>query len=282
MSTTAISYRLLSPRLLNSLKPISSHKFPISETIFFSKNLNKLAFVEKNKIWGKRIMQENMRSPVVGNVADDLEGLEIMEEEGFLSNGSMVVQSHFLSNGLEYTINKTSKWLVAALFGALILWKRDAEALWVSMGCVMNSGLSIILKKILNQERPVSTLRSDPGMPSSHAQSIFFGVFFVILSMVKHLGLNEITLIGGVLIFAAGSYLSWLRVSQKLHTISQVLVGGIVGSIFSVLWFQAWYALVLQAFIASLWVRIIVVLGSVGFCVFFLLYLIKHWLVEEL
>lgn len=75
-----------------------------------------------------------------------------------------------------------SKWLVAALFGVIFLWRHDAEALWAASGSVLNAGLSTVLKRILNQERPVSTIRSDPGMPSSHAQSIFFTVTFSIIS----------------------------------------------------------------------------------------------------
>ena len=75
-----------------------------------------------------------------------------------------------------------SKWLVAVLFGTVILWRHDAEAMWAVMGSTVNSLLSVILKRIFNQERPDSTLRSDPGMPSSHGQSIFFTVVLSILS----------------------------------------------------------------------------------------------------
>ena len=75
-----------------------------------------------------------------------------------------------------------SKWLVAVLFGTVILWRHDAEAMWAVMGSIVNSILSVILKRIFNQERPDSTLRSDPGMPSSHGQSIFFTVVLSILS----------------------------------------------------------------------------------------------------
>lgn len=71
---------------------------------------------------------------------------------------------------------------MSASFAGVIIWRHDAEALWVVMGSVVNAILSKILKRILNQERPVSTLRSDPGMPSSHAQSIFFIVTYIILS----------------------------------------------------------------------------------------------------
>lgn len=64
----------------------------------------------------------------------------------------------------------------------MILWRHDAEAMWAAMGSVANTILSGALKKILNQERPVPSLRSEPGMPSSHAQSIFYIVLFTIWS----------------------------------------------------------------------------------------------------
>jgi hypothetical protein len=35
---------------------------------------------------------------------------------------------------------------------------------------------------MFNHERPAPALRSDPGMPSSHAQSIFYAAVFLVLS----------------------------------------------------------------------------------------------------
>lgn len=75
-----------------------------------------------------------------------------------------------------------SKWVVAALFGSILLLRHDGAALWAVIGSVSNSALSVALKRILNQERPIATLRSDPGMPSSHAQSISFISVFTVLS----------------------------------------------------------------------------------------------------
>lgn len=71
---------------------------------------------------------------------------------------------------------------MTALFGLLLLWRRDPEALWAASGSVINAGLSTVLKRILNQERPIANIRSDPGMPSSHAQAISFAVMFAIVS----------------------------------------------------------------------------------------------------
>ncbi|PHT56611.1 Lipid phosphate phosphatase epsilon 1, chloroplastic [Capsicum baccatum] len=148
--------------------------------------------------------------------------------------------------------SKLSKWLMAAVFGIILLWRHDMEALWATSGGVLNACLSIALKRILNHERPVSTLRSDPGMPSSHAQSIFYTVAFCIISMVKYIGFNGITAVTGVLIFAMGSYFSWLRVLQQLHTLNQVIVGAVLGFCFSIFWFWLWDAIVLNRGGASL------------------------------
>ncbi|KAL5772329.1 hypothetical protein ACOSQ2_012253 [Xanthoceras sorbifolium] len=52
--------------------------------------------------------------------------------------------------------------------------------------------LSVALKRILKQERLVPTSRSDPGMPSSHVQSVFFIFSFAIISIVEWLRLNEV------------------------------------------------------------------------------------------
>lgn len=71
---------------------------------------------------------------------------------------------------------------MSALFAAVILGRHDAEAVWAATGSIINAMLSVALKRILNQERPVATLRSGPGMPSSHAQSIFYTVTFAVLS----------------------------------------------------------------------------------------------------
>ena len=74
---------------------------------------------------------------------------------------------------------------------------------------------------------------------------------------------------------------SWLRVSLGLHTINQVVVGAVVGSIFCIFWYWLWNAFVLQAFDSYLWVQIIVVLGAAAFCIGFVFYVYQNWLKDE-
>ncbi|KAK4778123.1 hypothetical protein SAY87_018310 [Trapa incisa] len=214
------------------------------------------------------------------------EGIRAFEQEAFISNSNSSNSNSsnyfvFMADGIEGILNRMSKWIIFALFGTIILWRHDAESLWAVMGSVTNVTLSVVLKRILNQERPISTLRSDPGMPSSHGQSIFFMVVYAILSIFEWLGVNGLSLTLGLLMFATGTYFSWLRVSQQLHTISQVVVGAVLGSTFAGLWYWSWKAFVLEAFNSLLWVRITIILGAVGLCIGFLLHVIRHWFKDE-
>lgn len=50
--------------------------------------------------------------------------------------------------------------------------RRDLPTFSFVLGAVLNGVLSKVLKRLLNQKRPEGSEQSDPGMPSSHAQSL--------------------------------------------------------------------------------------------------------------
>ncbi|KAI8019829.1 hypothetical protein LOK49_LG04G01150 [Camellia lanceoleosa] len=221
--TTTISYAFLLLPSLKSLKIVSNPEFPSSRLLFSGE------FVSRKPVLGcKRARNRSRPNTMTGSISSSGyrgsssdEGVRVLQQDSSI-HGSSEFPPNFTVVRLESTLNRLSKWIVTALFGAILLWRHDAGALWAAMGSVANVGLSTVLKQLLNQERPVSNLRSDPGMPSSHAQSIFFTFVFAVFSMVENLGINELTIALSVLTLAFGAYLSWLRVSQQLHTISQV------------------------------------------------------------
>ncbi|XP_020594509.1 lipid phosphate phosphatase epsilon 2, chloroplastic-like, partial [Phalaenopsis equestris] len=86
------------------------------------------------------------------------------------------------------------------------MWKHDPVTIWAAMGSLLNSLLSTTLKKLLNHERP-SALRTDPGMPSTHAQIIFYAVVFSIYSAMEWMGVNVSSVVVGAAIFIFGAYL---------------------------------------------------------------------------
>ncbi|XP_043711745.1 lipid phosphate phosphatase epsilon 2, chloroplastic [Telopea speciosissima] len=287
-SASVASYRLVfsfcpsNTSRFRSLKAFSSPLFPKSAPPYFLGGfISKRPVSERNPVLLQERMIEMVRTSAHGTSDGDDEGDGIMEREAVLGNVSSSFCPDIVSGGLDTTLNRLSKWLVTAIFGVVILVRHDAEALWAAMGSIVNVLISVILKRILNQKRPISTLKSDPGMPSSHAQSIFFAAIFIILSLVEWLGINEVSVIVGTLILACGSYLSWIRVSQQYHTINQVLVGAVLGCICSILWFWSWDKIILKAFISLLWVRVVVVLVGSGCCLAFFIYIVRYWLTEE-
>eukprot|EP00246_Nothoceros_aenigmaticus_P011747 TRINITY_DN3330_c0_g1_i3.p1 TRINITY_DN3330_c0_g1~~TRINITY_DN3330_c0_g1_i3.p1 ORF type:complete len:177 (-),score=11.83 TRINITY_DN3330_c0_g1_i3:14-484(-) len=100
------------------------------------------------------------------------------------------------------SINKLTKWIVLIAMAGVVVWRHDEAVLWSGIGAIVNSGNSKLLKALINQQRPLSALhaKADPGMPSSHAQSL-----------------------GYVACYAAIGCLSW----QGLHPMGMVLVSGI-------------------------------------------------------
>ncbi|XP_010424887.1 PREDICTED: lipid phosphate phosphatase epsilon 1, chloroplastic [Camelina sativa] len=203
---------------------------------------------------------------------------------GAIEQESSIIGSSELRDelvGIEAILNRLSKWVVSALFGSIILLRHDGAALWAAIGSILNSALSLVLKRILNQERPFATLRSDPGMPSSHAQSISFISVFAVLSVMEWLGTSGVSLLLSGFILALGSYFIRLRVSQKLHTSSQVVVGAIVGSLFCILWYTTWNSLLREAFESSLLVQISVFLVAVTFALAFAVYVVLNWFKDD-
>ncbi|KAH1072807.1 hypothetical protein J1N35_025135 [Gossypium stocksii] len=273
---STLSHPLVSKFNLNSSPKLLKSFDPVFFLHLRTRKTSSLGGILTDKTGVRDSSRTMIKTSVLKESRDRDDGIQALEQEveGFI-DGSIRVQ------GFESTLNRLSKWLVSALFGGVILWRHDAEALWMAMGSIVNAVLSVGLKRLLNQERPVAGIKSDPGMPSSHAQSIFFTVVFAIASLLEWLGINELSVGISVLALAFGSYLSWLRVSQKLHTMNQILVGAVVGSIFSVLWYLSWDAVVLEAFNSSLWVRVIVLLACAGFGLGFLTFVIQYWLKDE-
>ncbi|KAL6859000.1 hypothetical protein ACP4OV_018002 [Aristida adscensionis] len=201
---------------------------------------------------------------------------------------------------VEVALNRMSKWLVSGSLAFAALWKHDAESMWILGGAVINTLLSSVLKMIFNHQRPAPSLRSDPGMPSSHAQSIFYASTVLFLSWCRVWKWNARLIMGSLQCsfeawdklsdhdywgFNSSSGLlsgcSWLRVSQRLHTLNQVLVGAIIGSAYGAVWFVLWKLLVHEVLASSPLVQSIVVVGSAAFWVGFIMYIILHCLKDE-
>ncbi|KAH7433753.1 hypothetical protein KP509_07G084300 [Ceratopteris richardii] len=146
------------------------------------------------------------------------------------------------THSLQRSLNVSSKWIVIAVIMAMLVLKHDDEVLWAITGSILNSASSKLLKRIFNQQRPLTALKlkPDPGMPSSHAQSFGFLGLYAAFAVISLKGLNILGVIfaSSVLLFCI--YLAWLRYVEGLHTRPQVIVGLGFGSFIAAAWILLW------------------------------------------
>lgn len=123
--------------------------------------------------------------------------------------------------------------------GPLILFSVNIVKLWNQKPYLggylffvfLNSVLNQVLKITIKEERPIKdgiSIRNNKdgyGMPSAHAQSAMFSVFYLFL--VKR---SYLWLLIGLFIIALTLYQRW---KSRMHTIKQLAIGSLVGLIFS-------------------------------------------------
>jgi membrane-associated phospholipid phosphatase len=136
-----------------------------------------------------------------------------------------------LTDRILFAIGGTTSMVVAGTFFFVLAYQRDALMVSFFIGSILNGLLSKVLKKVLNQDRPMAVglsvvKPSDKGMPSSHAMSLGFIGTFTALAI-------DWTLVPIVLY---GSMSLYYRVQTKLHSMEQVAVGLIVGIFNGALW----------------------------------------------
>ena len=132
--------------------------------------------------------------------------------------------------------------LLLSLLSWYLLWNYATLFYYYTIGIFINIILNIIIKGIVQEPRPefdnnkIKLLKTNAshyffqngipfniyGMPSGHAQLSFFTSIFMILSL-KHKNWSVFYLLFSLLI-------CYQRVNMNEHSISQVLVGIIIGS----------------------------------------------------
>lgn len=116
------------------------------------------------------------------------------------------------------------------------------------LGYIINQGCNKILKSIVQEPRPSTILHQFTiggkeryvdltglqeerfGMPSGHAQTIWYSTVFI------HLALHNVYITG---LYTMTALLTMMeRVKYSNHTVSQVFVGAFLGSLFGYGWYR--------------------------------------------
>ncbi|KAM3465275.1 hypothetical protein MY5147_000082 [Beauveria neobassiana] len=140
----------------------------------------------------------------------------------------------------------------------LIFASREAEVALLFAGQLACEALNFLLKRLIKEERPRRIHGKGYGMPSSHAQFVFFwSVALSLFLLVRHRpttsGRPTTTTPGGARLVARlavsaaslglAAATAWSRVYLNYHTSKQVLVGSSVGVLSAVAWFGVTAAL---------------------------------------
>lgn len=115
------------------------------------------------------------------------------------------------------------------------------------IGTLCSEALNYFVKHAIAAERPVARahIHNEYGMPSSHAQFVWFFATYVIYFVIIRLHhLNNNTIIENVskiLIISSSLIMAILvcisRIYLQYHTIAQVLCGALLGMFFATIWF---------------------------------------------
>ena len=128
---------------------------------------------------------------------------------------------------------------ILAVMSVFLLMNKSTLLTIYFIGFIINSFLNIILKGLIKEPRPSedkhlfniwlnNEMKTDRhwydrfGMPSGHAESVFYSTVFIFLAL-KNVNLTILYLI-------ISMNTLYQRIKYKNHTISQVIIGSIIGA----------------------------------------------------
>lgn len=137
-------------------------------------------------------------------------------------------------------LNSNTKWLVT-IGNTIGVWSRphSFQGPFIIAGAIASVYFTDVLKKMINQSRPDSSVLVDPGMPSSHALvSCFLAVGWCgAVSASDLMGNAEV--ISKISLAISAATVAVLRVVCGYHSWAQIGVGAVLGSAMG----QAWVVL---------------------------------------
>ncbi|EFJ38332.1 hypothetical protein SELMODRAFT_73772 [Selaginella moellendorffii] len=178
--------------------------------------------------------------------------------------------------------NKATKWGVTGLAAAVVLWRHDPAAMWAVTGAIVNSANAKFLKQCINQQRPATAvLKTDAGMPSTHAQSLGYLSTYAAIGIAGWNGLNLVSLGLCAIVLGCAVYLAYLRVCTGLHSGAQVVIGAAIGSSSAVVWSWIWKAVVARYMVEMPWISMAVWIAFLVAASSFVAFVVKNWRIGD-
>lgn len=108
------------------------------------------------------------------------------------------------------------------------------------MGLIVSHLLAKFLKKVWKQPRPAGAFLSNYGMPSDHSMFMFFITSYVTWSLARNPLLKSSGFVVTLLsMIVTSTVVGYSRLYLGVHTLEQVVVGGLLGVVVGSVWFWA-------------------------------------------
>jgi len=134
-------------------------------------------------------------------------------------------------------LNESTKWAVSLVVFSVLLWRRDLISAWGVTGSILAAIVCRVLNFVIDESRPPTAQKTDPGMPSAHANSLAFLSNFVSLHSIEAYPIGSVAYLAlGFGVPAVAAFLAWLRIALGFHSKAQVAVGWIVGTACAFCW----------------------------------------------
>ncbi|KAI8321722.1 dolichyldiphosphatase [Martensiomyces pterosporus] len=120
----------------------------------------------------------------------------------------------------------------------IVLSRREVAGVLLLIGQLLNEAFNLVLKEVIQEDRPHFELGDGYGMPSSHSQFMGFFISYTALYLETKVTANAVhrravqlgALVLGILVVVSRVYLQY-------HTVPQVLAGSAIGLATGCAWY---------------------------------------------
>ncbi|KAI9471825.1 MAG: phosphatidic acid phosphatase type 2/haloperoxidase [Benjaminiella poitrasii] len=128
---------------------------------------------------------------------------------------------------------------ILVFYASAIVSRREMAGILMLLGQLTNEAVNYVLKETIEQERPHVHLGDGYGMPSSHSQFIWYFAVYGILYLYKYVHLDHSIwkLLASLGMSTLAILVSISRIYLGYHTLNQVIIGSLVGSLFGLIWY---------------------------------------------
>jgi len=116
---------------------------------------------------------------------------------------------------------------------------KELSFIYLFAGQLFNEVINLLLKNVFKHKRPEGAKRTDHGMPSAHTQFMFFFATFFLLFFLTKVKFRSFIWkpLYVMSILALTGLVAYGRLVMSMHTLDQVLVGAVFGTLIGTFWF---------------------------------------------